>query len=58
MPKRNRFKASPDDHMVVVKWDRGELTVNQRWLETTSLVNLRKFLKAAVKLQSTGRIRT
>ena len=58
MSRRNPFKASPDDHLVTVKWDRGELTVNQRWLETTSLANLRKFLKAAVKLQITGRIRT
>lgn len=52
MPRRNPFKASPDDHMVTVKWDRGEMAVNQRWLETTSLANLRKFLKAAVKVQS------
>lgn len=52
MSRRNPFKSSPDDHMVTVKWDRGEMTVNQRWLETTSLANLRKFLKAAVKVQN------
>lgn len=62
--RRSRyFSTRPTDHYITITWARGEMRINQRWLETTTKANLRKFISISVALmqnkeeKSNGRVK-